>query len=130
MSVRYTKGIEHLTRLSVENNWTLPSSAYKPLKSLGDENDEPIYCHNNEYLRYSLRKNKNGRICTVFNQNYKVINFEELFIIISTELKINGSVCEILDKCFQPMTYEPTKINFRKRIWFAIWRLQRFQSGK
>ena len=43
--------MEELTGIGLKNNLTLPSLAFKYFRSLGDENHEPFYSYNDEYMR-------------------------------------------------------------------------------
>ena len=59
---RSTKAMEELTVFGMKNSSTLPSLATYVFNSLGDENDEPIYTYNDEYMRFFERKSlKAGR---------------------------------------------------------------------
>ena len=98
---RYCKGMEELTGLGMKNGLTLPSLANKYFNSLRDENDEPIYTYNNEFMRHFLRKSiKVGR-CSAWNQYYKPSISDNVFKMISKELDIYGNICEILDEDLQ-----------------------------
>ena len=44
--------MEEITGFGVKNNLTSPSLATKVLNSLRDENYEPIYTYNDEYMRW------------------------------------------------------------------------------
>ena len=52
---RYAKDLEELTGFGMKNSLILPSLAKKHFNSLRDENDEPIYTYNDEYMRYFVR---------------------------------------------------------------------------
>ena len=79
----------------------LPSLANEYFNSLRDENDEPIYTHNPEYMRYFVRQSTKGGICGSFNQCCKSNISSEAFNNISKEIDINGNICEILDIHFE-----------------------------
>ena len=49
------------------------------------------------FVRKSIRR---GR-CSAFNQYYKSIISDEVFNFTLDELKVEGNMCEILDKCFE-----------------------------
>ena len=104
--------MEELTGFGMKNSLTLPSLANKYFNSLREENDEPIYTYNDEYMRHFVRKIiKEGR-CSALNQYYKSNISKEAFNIISKELNIddvNDNVCEIIDKYFE-YTNEQRKI--------------------
>ena len=89
---RYSKGMEELTGFGMKNSLTLPSLANKYFNSLRDENDEPIYTYNDEFMRNFLRQSIKGGRCGSFNQYYKSTISDEVFNIISKELIINGNV--------------------------------------
>ena len=62
-----------------------------------DENDEPIGTYNDDYMPSFVRQSIKGGKCGRFIQFYKSIISDEVFVIISKELNINGVNCEILD---------------------------------
>ena len=98
---RYAKGMEEVTGFGTKNSLTLLSSANKYFNNLRDENDEPIHTYNLESLRHFVRESiKRGR-CLALYLYYKSKFSDEVFKIISKELDINGSVCEILEKNFE-----------------------------
>ena len=66
-----------------------------------DENDEPIFTYNDEYLRDFVRQSIKGGRCSDLIQYYESSISDEVFNIISKELDINGKVCEILERCFE-----------------------------
>ena len=96
---RYSKGIEESTGFAMKNSLTLPSLANKYFNSLRDENDEPIYTYNDEFMRHFVRQSIKGGRCSALNQYYKSNIAQEVFNIISKELNVNGNdnVCEIMD---------------------------------
>ena len=100
---RYSKGMEELTGFGMKNCLTLPSLANKYFNSLRDENDEPIYTYNDEFMRHFVRKSIKGGRCSALNQYYKSNISKEVFNIISEELGVNNNdnVCEIIDKYFE-----------------------------
>ena len=104
--------MEELTGLGMKNSLTLPSLANKYFNSLREENDEPIYTYNDEFMRHFVRQSiKEGR-CSALNQYYKSNISQEVFNIFSKELNIddiNDNVCEIIDKYFE-YTNEQRKI--------------------
>ena len=48
--------MKELTGFGMKNSLTLPSSAKKYFNSLKDENDEPIYTYNDEYMPHFVRQ--------------------------------------------------------------------------
>ena len=50
-NARYSKGMEELTEFGLKKSFKLPSLANKCFDNLRDENDEPIYTHNHDYMR-------------------------------------------------------------------------------
>ena len=108
---RYSKGMEKLTGFGMKNSLTLPSLANKLFNSLREENDEPIYTYNVEFMRHFVRQSIKGGRCSALNQYYKANFSQEVFNIISKELNVNGndSVCEIINKNFEN-TNEERKI--------------------
>ena len=85
----------------MKNSVTLPSLANKYFNSLRDEDDEPIYTYNHEFMRHFVRQSIKGGRCTALNQWYKSIISYEVFSTISKELNNNGNIFEILDNCFE-----------------------------
>ena len=109
---RYSKGMEELTEFGMKNSLTLPSLANKYFNSLREENDEPIYNYNDEYMRHFVRQSIKGGRCSAVNQYYKSNISKEVFNIISKEINIddvNDNVCEIIAKHFE-YTNEKRKI--------------------
>ena len=51
-------------------------------------------------MRHFVRQSVKGSRCVALNQFYKSTTSDELFIIMSQEVKVNGNICEILDKYF------------------------------
>ena len=75
----------------------------KYFNSLREENDEPIYTYNGEFMRHFVRQSIKGGRCSALNQYYKSTISQEVFNIISKDLNVNGNdnVCEIMDKFFE-----------------------------
>ena len=93
--------MEELTGFGMKNNLTLPSLANKNFNSLREENDEPIYIYNDNFMRDFVRKSLEGGRCGNFNQSYKSSTSEEMFNIISKELNVQGNICEVIEKNFE-----------------------------
>ena len=108
---RYSKGMEELTGFGMENSLTLPSLANKYFNSLREENDEPIYTYNDEFMRHFVRQSIKGGRRSALNQYYKSNISQEVFNIISKELNVNDNdnVCKIINKYFE-CTNEQRKI--------------------
>ena len=111
---RYSKGMEALRGFGIKNCLTLPSLASKYFNSLREENDEPIYTYNDEFMRHFVRQSAKGGRCSALSQYYKSNISQEVFNIISKELNlskddVNDNVCEIIDKYFE-YTNEQRKI--------------------
>ena len=85
----------------MKNSTTLPSLANKFFNSLIDENDEPIYTYNDEYMQNFVRQSIKGGRCVVLNQRYISSVSDKSFDNISEELNVNGNVYEIRDKSFE-----------------------------
>ena len=98
---RYRMAMEELTGFGMKNSLTLPSFANKSFTSLRDENDDPIYTYTDPFMRNFVRQRIKGGRCTALNQYYKTTISDEVFIIISKEIGVNGNICEILDKYFE-----------------------------
>ena len=52
-------------------------------------------------MRNFVREANKGGRCNAFNQHFKSENSDEVFIIISKELNVNGNICEIFGKYFK-----------------------------
>ena len=100
---RYSEGMEKLKGFGMKNSLTLPSLANKYFNSLRYESDEPIYSYNDEIMRHFVRQSIKGGRCSALNQYYKSNISQEVFNIISKELKVNANdnACEIIDKYFE-----------------------------
>ena len=94
--------MEELTGFGMKNSLTLPSLANKYFNSLREENDEPIYTYNDEFMRHFVRQSIKGGRCSALNQYYKSNISQEFFNIFSKELNVidNDNVCEIINKKF------------------------------
>ena len=62
------------------------------------KNNESIYTYNVEYMGWFVRQSMEGGRCSTLNQYENSIISDEVIIINSKELEINGNICEILDK--------------------------------
>ena len=93
--------MEELTGFGMKNSLTLPSSANNYFNSLRDENDEPIYTYNDEFMRNFARKSIKGGRRSALNHYYKSTISDEVFNNISKELNVIGNVCQIIDKYFE-----------------------------
>ena len=65
---RYTKRKKELTEFSMKKSLTLTSLTHRYFNNLRDENDEPIYTHNDEYLRKFTRRSDKGGLFSALNQ--------------------------------------------------------------
>ena len=93
--------MEVLTGFSKKKLTTLPSLANKYFNSLRDENYETIYRYTDPFTTNFVRQSIKGGRCTALNQYYKSTLSDEVFIIISKELCVNGNICELLDEYFE-----------------------------
>ena len=80
---KYSKRMEELTGFGMKNSLTLQSLANKYFISIRDENDEPIYTYNDEFMRHSVKQSINGRPCSALNQSYKSTISYQVFNIMS-----------------------------------------------
>ena len=106
----FGKGMEELIGFGMKNSVTLQSLASKYFNSLRDENDEPIYTYNVEYMHHFVRKSIKGGRCASYNQYYLSSISDEVFNIISQELNVKGNICEILEKYFEYTNKQTKKI--------------------
>ena len=93
--------MENLTGFGMRNTLILPSLAIKHFNKIRDENDEPIYTSTHPFMRHFVRQSIKGGRCIALNQFYKSTISDELLIIMSQEVSVNGNICEILDKYFE-----------------------------
>ena len=92
---------EEVTNFGIKDSKIWTSLAKKYFKSLRDENIEPIYNKNDEYLWYFVRQNLKGGRCSALNQYLKSIIFDEnfkLFEKLSMKWKINPIVFLKIEK--------------------------------
>ena len=82
----------------MKKSLTLPSLANKFFNSLRDENDELIYTYTDPFMRNFVRKAIKGGRCNAFNQRYISEFSDEVFNIISKEIKVKGNGCDIIGK--------------------------------
>ena len=52
-------------------------------------------------MRNFVRKSIKGGRCNAFTQHYNSEISDEVFIVISKELEVNGNICDILEKYFE-----------------------------
>ena len=57
-----------ISGIGIKKSLNLPSLANKYFCSLRDENDEPIYTCNDEFMRYFVRQSIKGGNCAPPNQ--------------------------------------------------------------
>ena len=89
--------MEEITGFSMKDCLSAPGLGWKYFKSMRDENDEPIYTYNNEYMRWFVRQSiKGGRVCA-FNQYYRSKICDEALKKISEELTLKGNVYDIVE---------------------------------
>ena len=93
--------MEELTGFGVKKSLTLPSLANKNFKSLRNENDEPTYIYNDEFMRHFVRQHIKGGRCGSYNQYYRSIISDEIFNFISKELNVIGNVGEIINNYYE-----------------------------
>ena len=94
-------GMEKLTNFGMKNSSTLLYLANYFFNSLRDENGEPIYTYTDPFMRNFVRKAIKGGRCVALNQHYKSEVSDEVFNIISKELNVKGTICDILERCFE-----------------------------
>ena len=84
-----------------KNSLTLPSLADKYFKSLGGENNEPVYTYIDPFLRNFLRNAiKAGRWNALIQYQTPEISVE-VFNNISNGLYLTGNICQISEKYFE-----------------------------
>ena len=92
---RYCRSMEEITAFSMEGCLSPPGLGWKYFNGLRDENDEPIYTYNDNYMRWLVHQSrKGGRVC-VFSQYYKGKICDDVLIILSEEVKVEGNVDDI-----------------------------------
>ena len=93
---RYIKAMEEITGFSMKDNLSLPGLGWKYFNSLRTEEDEPIYTHNDKYMRWFVRQSiKGGRVCA-FNQHYKSKHFNDILKTINKKLAVIGTVYDTI----------------------------------
>ena len=55
--------MDELTGFGMKNSLTLPSLTNKYFNSLGNENDDPLYTYNDEFMRHFGRQSILGGRC-------------------------------------------------------------------
>ena len=94
---RYSKAMEEITGFSMKDSLSAPGLGWKNFKSMRDENDEPIYTHNDEYMRWFVRQSiKRERVCS-FNQKYRSKICDEVSKILSQKLNVKRNVYDIIE---------------------------------
>ena len=93
----YIEAMEEITRFSMKYCLSLPGLGWKCFSSLRTEEDEPIYTHNDNYMRWLVRQSiKIARVCA-FNQYYKSKICDDILKIISEELNVNGNIYDLIE---------------------------------
>ena len=94
---RYIKAIEEIPGFSMKDCLSLSGIGWKYFNSLRTEEDEPIYIHNDKYMRWFVRQSiKGGRVCA-FNQYYKSKHCDDVLKIINKELAVKGTVYDTIE---------------------------------
>ena len=63
----------------MKNSLILASLVIKSFNSLRDENDEPTYTSDDEYMRWFVRQSSKGGRCSALNRSYESIISDEIF---------------------------------------------------
>ena len=92
--------MEESTGSGMKNSLILPSLT-KRMNSFRDENYEPMYMYNDEFMRHFVRQSIKGGHCSALNQVYISTISDQVFNNISQELGVDGNICGILDKQFE-----------------------------
>ena len=121
--------MEELTGFGMKKSSTLPSLENKYFDSLRDENYEPIYTYNDEYMRHFARKSIKGGRCTTLNQYFKSTVSDEVFNIMSQEIGVIGNICEILDEHFEYTNKHRKKLEDEYDSQFGVYR-DTIQEGR
>ena len=94
---RYIKAMEDITGFSMKDCLSLPGLGLKFFNSLATEQDEPIYTHNDKYMRWFVRQAAyGGRVCA-FNQYFKSKTFDDILNFISEQLNVKGNVYDKIE---------------------------------
>ena len=94
---RYCKAMEEITGFSMKDCVSAPGLGWEYLNSMCDENDEPIYTHNDKYMRWFVRQSiKGGRVCAS-NQYYRSKICDEVLKILSEKLNVKVNVYDIFE---------------------------------
>ena len=93
--------MEEITGFSMKACLSAPGSGWKYIKSMRDENDEPIYPYNDKYMRWFVRQSIEGERVCAFNQKYRSKTCDEASKILSEELNVKGNVYDINEAYMQ-----------------------------
>ena len=78
---------------------SLPGLGLKDLNGLGTKQDEPVYTHNDKYMRRFVRQAAYGGRACAFNQYYKSKSCDDNLKTVSEKLNVKGKVYDINDAC-------------------------------
>ena len=78
--IPFSKGLEEQTGFGMKKWLIVLSLENNFLNSLRDENNEPIYTYNNEYMQYFVRRSRKGGSCATLNQYCETIISLERYI--------------------------------------------------
>ena len=81
----------------MKDSISAPILGWKFFNSLRDENDEPIYTYNDEYMRHFVRRSiKRSQVCA-FNQYYQSKNCVDVLKIISEKINVKGNIYDNIE---------------------------------
>ena len=94
---RYSKAMQELTGFPMKDCLSLPGLGFEYFNSLRTEEDQSIYTYNDKYMRHFVRQAAyGGRVCA-FNQFYKSKICDDILIIISNKLNVEGNTYEKIE---------------------------------
>ena len=89
--------MEEITGFPMKDCLSAPGLGWKYFNCMREENDEPIYTHNDKYMRWFVRQSiKGGRVCS-FNQYFRSKICNDVRKILSDELNVKGNVYDIIE---------------------------------
>ena len=81
-----------LIGFGMKSSLPLPSLDRKYFNNLKNDNDEPIYTYNDEFMRHSVRKS-----CSIFYQCFQSSFADNVFDVLSQDLNVQGNICKIIE---------------------------------
>ena len=111
---RYCKAIEERIGFSMKDCLSVPGLGWKYFNSMRDENDKPIFTHNDKYMRYFVRQSiKGGCVCS-FKQYYRSKTCDGNLKILSEEVNVKRNAYDTIEVY---MKYKNHQLNIIKNVY-------------